>query len=190
MTVPSDPDAPYGYTLDAATGKLRPKRSPGRPRVHQIADESDPAAHLAAVRSRQKSQRTGFHERNPDYRATYNAAYQRDNPEKFSEYNRRCTQKLKREVMDAYGGCCSCCGETELVFLTIDHVNDDGAEHRRAMAAERGHEYSQAGARTYRWLRRNGFPRGFQVLCANCNCGKQWNQGICPHQVNMDAILH
>ena len=35
-----------------------------------------------------------------------------------------------RRVLDHYGRACSCCGETEPAFLTIDHVNNDGAEHR------------------------------------------------------------
>lgn len=71
--------------------------------------------------------------------------------------------------------------ETELTFLTIDHTEDNGAEHRRQMAAEKGNAWGQAGGPTYRWLRDNNFPPGFQVLCANCNCGKQWNGGVCPH---------
>jgi hypothetical protein len=34
----------------------------------------------------------------------------------------------------------------------------------------------------YRWLRKNGFPPGFQVLCYNCNQGKALGGGVCPHQ--------
>lgn len=174
-------EAPYGYTIDATTGQLRPKKSPGRPRVHQVANESDPEAHAAALRSRQKTARDNFHASRPDYRSTYNAAWHERNPGKQSEYMKKSNLKLKREVIDAYGGKCACCGETELVFLTIDHVENDGAEHRREMAGESGN-YSQAGTRTYRWLRERNYPAGFQVLCANCNYGKQWNGGICPHQ--------
>jgi hypothetical protein len=176
-------EAPYGWTLDVKTGTLRPKKRAGRPRVHQVADESDPAAHLAALRSLQKTRRDGFRSRNPDYGATYNAAWHEQNPGKQAEYMKKSNLKLKRLVMDAYGGVCACCGEAELVFLTIDHIDDNGAEHRREMAAERNSNYSQAGARTYRWLRDHDFPDGYQVLCANCNCGKQWNGGVCPHEM-------
>lgn len=31
----------------------------------------------------------------------------------------------------------------------------------------------------HRWLEANGYPAGFQVLCANCNMAKQ--SGGCPH---------
>ena len=76
---------------------------------------------------------------------------------------------LKREVVDAYGGECACCGEKRLYFLTIDHVNGDGASERRAMAA------SARGASTttlHYLLRRLGYPSSYQVLCYNCNCAK------------------
>lgn len=177
----TSPEAPHGWTMDPKTKKLRPKRSPGRPRVHQVADESDPAAHLAALRSLQKTRRDGFNERHPDYKGTYDAAWHERNPGKQSAYMKKYNLKLKRQVMDAYGGCCACCGEAELVFLTIDHIEGDGAEHRRQIAAAKGNNWGQAGSPTYRWLRDNYFPEGFQVLCANCNCGKQWNGGVCPH---------
>ena len=38
------------------------------------------------------------------------------------------------------------------------------------------------GTKFYRWLKRNNFPEGFQVLCFNCNCGKEINKGVCPHK--------
>jgi hypothetical protein len=68
---------------------------------------------------------------------------------------------------------------------SIDHIDGNGAEHRREMAAERNSPWGQAGHATYRWLRKNNYPEGFQVLCANCNCGRHWNGGLCPHTVNM-----
>ena len=183
--------APYGYTIDPVTKRLRPKKSPGRPRVHQVADESDPAAHRAATLGRQKNQRDRFYAAHPDYKATYDAAWHQANPDKQAGYMKKYNLKLKRQVMDAYGGCCACCGETELVFLTIDHIEDNGAEHRRELGAKRtdGGRWGSAGAPTYRWLRDNEFPEGFQVLCANCNCGRYWNGGLCPHTVNMQEFI-
>lgn len=188
----TDPEAPYGWTMDPKTKTLRPKRSPGRPRVHQVADEADPEAHLAALRSLQKTRRDGFRERNPTYGKDNAAVFRAEHPEKIQEYQQRYRVKLKREVIDAYGGHCACCGETELVFLTIDHIDDNGAEHRRELAAAcgaDGSKWGQAGAPTYRWLRDNDFPPGFQVLCANCNCGKQWNGGVCPHAQMADELF-
>jgi hypothetical protein len=76
--------------------------------------------------------------------------------------------------MDAYGGHCACCGETELVFLSLDHLNDNGAEHRRQLREE-----GINGNGLYRRLRQLDYPSGYQVLCFNCNWAK--SHGGCPH---------
>jgi hypothetical protein len=76
---------------------------------------------------------------------------------------------------------CACCGETELQFLTLDHIDNDGARFRRKTFGRS----TAAGYTTYSWLLKNGFPQNLnlQVLCANCQHGKRMNNGICPHQV-------
>lgn len=89
----------------------------------------------------------------------------------------------KATVITAYGGKCSCCGESEPMFLVIDHVNDDGAEHREAIGHGRttdGRRKVGSGSIIYAWLVKHCFPDGFQLLCANCNMAKQ--SGGCPHQ--------
>jgi hypothetical protein len=89
------------------------------------------------------------------------------------EAGRKTLAKLREEVIQAYGGPrCMCCGETERAFLCIDHVNGGGYQHRKEIGT----------GSFYRWLRKNGFPTGFQVLCFNCNMGKLLNGGVCPHQ--------
>lgn len=76
-------------------------------------------------------------------------------------------------VMDHYGRRCVCCGETEHVFLTIDHIKPLGHVTRRAKL---GH------TNIYRFLVKNKFPEGFRVLCYNCNCGRtRTADGECPH---------
>lgn len=92
-----------------------------------------------------------------------------------ADANRRCRLRLKNEVMNAYGGACACCGETELEFLTIDHINNDGAKQRRDNPKIHG------GGALYRWLRKQDWPSGFQCLCMNCNWSKRLG-GVCIHQ--------
>lgn len=41
----------------------------------------------------------------------------------------------------------------------------------------------------YRWLKDQGFPEGFRVLCHNCNQGRESNGGICPHREMMTSLL-
>jgi hypothetical protein len=102
-------------------------------------------------------------------RQTNARSYER-HKDRHAVRNKANWQKVKTEVVAAYGGKCGCCGEDNLVFLTIDHVNNDGAAHRR--------EVGRSGI--YFWLRRKGYPEGFQVLCWNCNMAKAL--GGCPHQ--------
>lgn len=86
-------------------------------------------------------------------------------------------ERVKQEMLSAYGAACQCCGEQEHAFLTLDHVNDDGAAERREVFGTR-----RAGVPFYRWLRKQGFPQGrHQILCANCQLAKQ-TLGECPHK--------
>lgn len=88
-------------------------------------------------------------------------------------------ERIRKATFAAYGGyVCACCGETEKKFLTLDHINNDGAAFRRSMYGNR----TSAGVVTYAWLFRKGFPAGYQVLCMNCNHGKRMNNGVCPHK--------
>lgn len=96
--------------------------------------------------------------------------------------DRRMHVRNKAECISAYGGKCACCGEGRLEFLTIDHPNNDGAEHRRPKAKMReGIKRTGAGVHIYRYLRKNGFPKEFRLLCWNCNCSRGFS-GYCPHE--------
>ncbi len=90
------------------------------------------------------------------------------------ENDKKFYRELRRRVIEHYGGKCNCCGEKELKFLAIDHIEGNGNQHRLSVL---GHKH----ASIYRWLVRNNFPVGFQVLCHNCNMAKGC-YGICPHQ--------
>ncbi|MBV8538524.1 MAG: hypothetical protein JO128_23195 [Alphaproteobacteria bacterium] len=84
--------------------------------------------------------------------------------------------RLRHAAIMAYGGYrCACCGIGDPRFLTIDHVNNDGKRQRQKLGQYTSHKF-------HRWLRQRGYPRGFQVLCWNCNCGRHRNGGLCPHK--------
>ena len=93
-------------------------------------------------------------------------------------------QRLKRAAFDAYGGPkCMCCGEEHLEFLTIDHVEGGGAEHRRKLVADKGWKDSRSmgGSHMYLWLKQQDYPDGYRVLCFNCNFALG-HFGYCPHR--------
>lgn len=82
--------------------------------------------------------------------------------------NNRCKAD-RRAALDYYGRHCAYCGETIEVFLTIDHINNDGGKHRKSL---RKNSKCQTGINIGAWLRKNNYPSGFQVLCVNCNHAK------------------
>lgn len=66
--------------------------------------------------------------------------------------------ELRREVIGHYSAgtyVCSCCGESHIQFLVIDHINGAGNNHRRTI--------NRSGLGFYRWLRANCYPPGFRV---------------------------
>jgi len=94
--------------------------------------------------------------------------------EKRNERERMRYQGFRQRVLEHYGNKCACCGETEPLFLEMDHIKNDGHKHRKDIG-------TSAKALVY-WLIQNDFPEGYQILCANCNQGKKRNKGICPHK--------
>lgn len=100
----------------------------------------------------------------------------RANPEKSSAANKRWHTKNKKIVFEHYainGSIqCSCCGEGQIAFLTIDHIDGCGKELRKKQGN---------GSAFYAWLIKNNFPIGYQILCYNCNNAKH-KCGICPHK--------
>ena len=87
------------------------------------------------------------------------------------EYRKELFKKRRLECINFYGGKCACCGESEIKFLSIDHINGGGTKHRKEVG------------NIPEWLIKNNFPKGFQVLCHNCNQAKGF-YGVCPHKVS------
>lgn len=84
-------------------------------------------------------------------------------------------RQVRDQAIERYGGRCACCGETERLFLQLDHIDGGGNQHRRELGGNGAYLLAT-------WLKRNNWPEGFQVLCANCNIGKHLNGGTCPHE--------
>ena len=132
-------------------------------------------AHEIEKRTREKPERK-------KYMREYFREYRKKFPEKHKAIIKRGRNKMlerkrrekkddKELVYSHYGKICGCCGEAEIMFLTIDHVDNNGCSDRRIN-----------GTHIYRRLIREGFPKNFQVLCRNCNWGKHINGGVCPHK--------
>jgi len=96
---------------------------------------------------------------------------------------KRETGKISRKerrnaVIEKYGGSCQCCGESNYRFLTIDHINNDGAIDRK--------EYGGGSNSAFRRLFNSPIRSDLRLLCYNCNFGRAHNGGVCPHEEKQD----
>lgn len=90
-----------------------------------------------------------------------------------AKQSREARVALRLQVLSHYSGgrpVCACCGIDELEFLSIDHIKGGGSRHKREVR------------HVYLWLRKNDFPKGFRVLCHNCN-QSLGAYGYCPHDI-------
>ena len=96
-------------------------------------------------------------------------AYNKANKGRNLFQNAEFRDKLRLEMVEAYGGKCLHCGEADPIVLTLDHINDDpGPEYEWCGKSARG------GYNLYRRLRREGWPKDrLQLLCFNCNMKKE-----------------
>lgn len=62
---------------------------------------------------------------------------------------------------------------TTFEALTADHINNDGAEQRRKFFKQ---NQRGTGSLFYRWLIKNNYPEGIQILCMNCQFIKQFGR--------------
>lgn len=101
---------------------------------------------------------------------------------------KRYNLRLRLQFIEAYGGKCSCCGEVEVRFLTMEHINNGGNDERRRYGKLNKITGNGTGAIITR-LRREGWPQGrYTVLCWNCNMARAYD-GICPHKKNRPSEL-
>lgn len=84
----------------------------------------------------------------------------------------RYTYKLRTKIIEAYGGKCTCCGESARGFLTIEHIKGGGQQHEDRVGGP---------IQMYRDIIASGFPNIYTILCWNCNCATRFGK-ICPHK--------
>jgi hypothetical protein len=128
---------------------------------------------VSAQKRYYQNHKTAMLQKSKDYYWSHKPKIQREQ----KEYR----EQVRIQVFTHYGGNppkCACCGESRIEFLTIDHINNDGANQRRRIWGQK-----VSGFGFYAWLVRMNFPEGYQVLCFNCNCGRAHTLNkVCPHK--------
>lgn len=72
--------------------------------------------------------------------------------------------ELKHFIYSKYSNgtmLCGICGEGRSDCLSVDHIGGGGNKHRAENNVKSGYGF-------YQWLKKNGFPDGYRILCMNC----------------------
>lgn len=121
--------------------------------------------------------RRQYHNRNRDKIIAKVNDWVKANPDRRRKNALAYYYRLQDQAIMAYGGYqCTWCGITEPLVLCIDHVDNNGRDHRKEIGSLGGHKL-------YKWLKDKDYPDGFQVLCMNCNHAKYRNGGTLPQSL-------
>lgn len=142
-------------------------------RIRQLKYDSKPEVKIRkSIKAHERYLRTR------DQQIAYGKEYRKINAEWRNQKERDKSRHLRMEILLAYGGKCSClgCNEWRYEFLTMHHIDNDGASHRKEI------KYGSM----YEWIKAHDLPLNFRVLCWNCNLalGKY---GYCPHELTPNA---
>jgi hypothetical protein len=82
--------------------------------------------------------------------------------------------KIKERVYTQYGNRCKQCGFDDRRAMQLDHVRGGGSKERKEKRWSNASVYSDA-------LKN---PEKYQLLCANCNAIKRYENGEIPNNVH------
>lgn len=93
-------------------------------------------------------------------------------PYELQKVNHRYQTKLWKQTLEFFGPCRTC-GDTDLVHLTVSHINNDGAEKRK--------NGERSGVELLKKFRKLSWPESlkedFCLECFNCNCSRDKTKG-------------
>lgn len=108
-------------------------------------------------------------------RRIWNKEWIQNNRDRYRVAKYRYRLKVKMRAMALYADPVRCqhCGFDKIDALCLDHVENNGAAHRKEINVKHRGCSPTAGTRIYEYIQKNGKVEGLQVLCANCNLMKQ-----------------
>ena len=114
-----------------------------------------------------------------DKERTANQKKNRDKPE--SKENRlKVLQYYSKRLSKSNIPCCNCCGlNSHIEFLTVDHIAGRQEMDSEPELKKLKYMSKLSGTALVIWIIKNNFPKGFQILCHNCNQTKGY-YGQCP----------
>ncbi len=95
-------------------------------------------------------------------------------------------QYYSKELSKSDIPCCNCCKENfHIDFLAVDHIAGMKKMDLEPELVKKGYSSKLARVMLLTWIIENNFPKGFQILCSNCNFAKgmKKNNNKCPHEL-------
>ena len=105
--------------------------------------------------------------------------------ERRDEIRLKILQYYSKQLSKSNIPCCRCCGEnSHIEFLAIDHIAGKKEMDSEPELVKLGYSSLKRGQVLHKWVIENNFPKGFQILCHNCNYAKgiKRNKNKCPHE--------
>jgi len=138
--------------------------------------------------------RKKFRERNPEHvKDLRNQNYAKHKEKNRPRLNKRGTERRRKRKLEVYSHYsngvpkCACCGVNGIEFLTVDHIITKLEMGKDPKMIEKRFRAKLKGDALNLWLVTNNFPKGFQILCWNCNFAK----GVfdeCPHKRKLEKL--
>lgn len=137
------------------------------------------AKYRAKNRLRLNADKRKSYKENPIKEKARSYKYYKNNKKKIHAHGAAWARKKRAEykalIIEGYGGGCSCCGETEPLFLEIHHPEGDGQKDRK--------KYGGNTLGFYKSIIKKKFPKGYDLVCSNCHVGIHRSEdGTCPHK--------
>jgi hypothetical protein len=75
---------------------------------------------------------------------------------------------------------CAICREDRIAVLSVDHIDGGGSAHRKSLGNQS----------FYRWLEKQGYPSGYQVLCMNCRFIKKAEESRRRRDISLAEVAN
>ena len=106
-----------------------------------------------------------------------------DDKEKTVRDRLKVLQTYSKRYSNSDIPCCRCCGENSFnEFLAIDHIIGRKEMDSIPELVKIGYSSKLKHKPLLVWIKNNNFPKGFQILCHNCNMakGNSMDKNECP----------
>jgi len=145
---------------------MKPYRQKPEAKAKDKARKSTPEAkakHAREVKLR--------YQNSPEVRAKIKKTTQ----ERTTQFKLEVFTHYSKEISDSDVPICACCKYDDIRFLTLDHI--EGRKHLPKK------EQKLKTLNLWRHIKKIGLPKGYQILCFNCNIAKSTSL-YCPHQLD------